>query len=842
MRRLYPLLLFLWALSSCGPAPIEQEAAPQEQEASPYDGDWQGTGATSDGNHFVISFQVRQGIVTGINYRYEGPQGSPCVNMRYFPIPEAERPQVRDDAFTAQLGADMSMSAKFVSRDSAEGHLIADVYYRYETCNGFFELDWTAQKQTEQAQATGPKPVTRKTPLEVFVQILVFGLSNGAVLALNAIGVSLIYGAVRSLNLAHGDIFALSSVAVTSLVNGFAIQSDWPAEKLAVSLVLVGIAASVFGAGLSVGVNQLAFKPFRGRSRLAPLISTLALSFILFQAALVWRTFQASWIPGEHRSVPGLPEVPTDGIPALLPETNLVQALGLPFQVVFRANDLFVLGMAFLFVALAAHFVYRSSTGRALRALTQDQTLAQMVGVNVDSTINRAFAVGGALAGAAAFIFALYYGRPFGTHGAQSGLLAFTAALLGGIGNPLGALISSLGIGIVSSLSDFYLSAQWTNALTLSILLALIAWRPLGLLERGGTDAGSAQTRDSIILPETGSRSRVSRAVVVYLSALALVPILLYGFGLGGQIILRTAAIFILLALGLNIALGFAGLLDFGFAAGFGLGAYAAAITLSRGGNFLSALCAALLASSSLGIVKGLFARRLRDDFLAVATLALGLLVRQLIVNFDFTGGPNGIHGFFAFRFPAAHAFAPVVSYYLVFGFLLLAAFASIRFAFSATGRAWLASSEDETAALALGVDVARARTTALVISSAFAGIAGALYAATFSYADPELYSFYVSSLTLTMVILGGAGSVPGILLGATAIILYDKVLVPQLAEWIAQVWPRNLAIGSVPDIRGASHFNFGIALYITVLIRSRRMPFAKFFRKHPTYDTGHSN
>lgn len=839
MQKRYPGLLLLLFLCSCarGPAPIEQEATPREQEASPYDGDWQGSGVASDGNPFVISFQVRQGVVTGINYRYEGPRGSPCVNMRYFPIPEAERAQIQDDSFTVKLGPDMDLSVRFISRDSAEGHLIADVFYRYETCNGFFELDWTAHKQVE--QATGPKPVTKKMPLEIFVQILIFGLSNGAVLALNAIGVSLIYGAVRSLNLAHGDVFALSSVAVTSLVNGFAIQSDWPAVKLTASLLLVGIAASLFGAGLSVGVNQLAFKPFRGRSRLAPLISTLALSFVLFQAALVWRTFQASWIPGEHRSVPGLPEVPTDGIPSLLPDANLVQALGLPFQIVFRANDLFVVIMAFLFVALATRFVYRSSTGRALRALTQNQTLAQMVGVNVDATIQHAFAVGGALAGAAAFIFALYYGRPFGTHGAQSGLLAFTAALLGGIGNPLGALISSLGIGIVSALSDYYLSAQWTSAITLSLLLALIAWRPLGLMEKGGTDTGSAQVRDSIILPGTGSRSRAKRDVVIYLSALALAPTLLYSFGFGGQIILRTAAIFVLLALGLNIALGFAGLLDFGFAAGFGLGAYAAAITLSRGGNFLLALCASILAAALLGVVKGLFARRLRDDFLAVATLALGLLVRQLIVNFDFTGGPNGIHGFLLFGFPVPQLFLPVISYYLVFGFVLLAAFASIRLAFSSTGRAWLASSEDETAALATGVDVPRARTTALVISSALAGIAGALYAATFTYADPELYSFYVSSLTLTMVILGGAGSVPGILIGATAIILCDKILVPQLAEWIALVWPANLAIGSVPDIRGTSYFNFGIALYITVLVRSRRMQFSKWFEKLSNIEWG---
>lgn len=112
--------------------------------------------------------------------------------------------------------------------------------------------------------------------------------------------------------------------------------------------------------------------------------------------------------------------------------------LHLPFQVVLRFSDVFVFVMALIFVAIATWFLQKTSTGRAIRALAQNHALAEMVGVNVNATINRAFAVGGALAGAAAFIFALYYSRPFGAHGAQSGLLAFTAALLGGIGNRLG--------------------------------------------------------------------------------------------------------------------------------------------------------------------------------------------------------------------------------------------------------------------------------------------------------------------------------------------------------------------------------------------------------------------
>ena len=128
---------------------------------------------------------------------------------------------------------------------------------------------------------------------------------------------TIIYSTVRTLNLAHGDVFALTTALVTSTVNAVGITQNWLPLQLTVALVLVLLAAAGAGALLSVGVDQFGFKPFRGSSRLAPLIATLGLSFILFQGALVWRTFQGSWIPGEHRSVPGLPEVPTDGIPSL---------------------------------------------------------------------------------------------------------------------------------------------------------------------------------------------------------------------------------------------------------------------------------------------------------------------------------------------------------------------------------------------------------------------------------------------------------------------------------------------------------------------------------------------
>jgi branched-chain amino acid transport system permease protein len=825
-RRFIVLLVLLPLLSACAAQAIHAATPTAPAPASPRDGEWRGQGVDSEDRPFTLTLSIRGDRLTGFLYSFPGSDGLTCTGIDYGQLPTESQMKIEETVLNASLGDDQTLTASFPGDESASGHLTLHWHDRQPRCNGDYEVDWTAVKQAPPTNSSAQTPQPKLPhPFATLFQILIFGLSNGAVLALNAIGVTIIYSTVRTLNLAHGDVFALTTALVTSLVNAFALSKAWPPLQLAGALVLVLLAAAGAGALLSMGVDQFGFKPFRGSSRLAPLIATLGLSFILFQGALVWRTFQGSWIPGEHRSVPGIPEVPTDGIPSLLPEINLAAKLGIS-NLVVRFSDLLVVGLAIFFVLLATWFLNRTRTGRAIQALAQNTQAAQILGINVDATIRRAFAVGGAFAGAAGFIFALYYSRPFGAHGAQSGLLAFAAALLGGIGSPVGALLSGLTIGVVSSLSDYYLSAQWTPVLMLALLVALLAWRPHGLTASGAASAvlgaESAGARDSVLVTGAGSGSRTQRWLILLLAALGLFPILAQVFGWGGQVILRSVEVFILLTLGLNLALGLAGLLDFGFAASFGLGAYAGAL-LSRFDATI-ALLAGMMLAGLLGWLKGALAHRLRGDFLAVATLTLGLLVRQVVINLPtVTGGAGGLGGFPALHFIDFGVVSPAMKFYLVYGVVLLAALASRRLIDSRTGRAWVASSEDESAALAAGVDVGRARMWAFVFSSALAGLAGVLYAGTLSYVDPETMSFHVSSMILTMVILGGAGSVPGAILGAAAIVLYDKVIVPQLADLLALIWPSGLAIGSAPDIRGASFFNFGIALYLTVLIRARR-------------------
>jgi branched-chain amino acid transport system permease protein len=669
---------------------------------------------------------------------------------------------------------------------------------------------------------------------DVLLQILIYGISNGAVLALNAISITVIYGTVRTLNLAHGDVFALTTVLITTVVRALGLQPDSSALVLIGGLAITLGVGILFGTGLSVAIERIAFKPFRGRSRLAPLIATLGISFMLFQVSMIWRVLMPSWVWHEHRSVPGLNEVPTDGIPNLLPNVNLVRALGLNSTVNFNFSNLFILVIAIACAIGASLYLKRSKTGHAIRAASQNPQLAQINGVNLNSAIRRAFAFGGALAGVAAFIFAMYYARPFGAAGAESGLMAFAAAILGGVGSPIGALVASMGLGIFSSFSDYFLSAQWTPVLLLIIFIAVLFWRPTGLAaEESNEDAASQTIRDSVILIAPG-KQRSNRWLIAIFVGLALFPIISLLTGLGWQSLVRNVSIYVLIALGLNILLGVAGILDLGFAVSFGIGGYTVALLANPYGligshipqpiDFTILILISAVLAGLYGAFKGGLARRLHSDYLAVVTLALGLLAERVINNLrDLTGGIGGMGALPPPRILSVPIEGQTQQYYFVFVFVLIVALFAQRLIRSRTGRAWIAASDDETAAASIGINIDRYKTLALIVSSAIAGVAGALYASTFAFVSPDMVAFHVSALALAMVILGGAGSVPGAVLGAMLIIGYDQIIIPQFAAFVSQFWPSNSFIGSVPDLRGTSFFNFGLALYLTVWLRARR-------------------
>jgi branched-chain amino acid transport system permease protein len=671
---------------------------------------------------------------------------------------------------------------------------------------------------------------------EVLLQLLVIGLSNGAIIALNAIGVTLVYSAVRTINFAYGDLFALTTVLVSSLIGSFGL-------RLGVPLVwLIGGLALVLGAGitlalvLNVAVERIAFRPFRTGSRLAPLIATIGLSFILYQAALTWRTIQLAGVFVHKSDIDHLADVPTAGIPDLLPKLNLAQAAGLNLSISYTLKDLLVLLLTIVLAALVGWFIRSTRFGRAIRACAQDPELAQLCGVNRNNIVRLTFAIGGALAGASAFVFTLYYGRPFGQHGVESGLTAFAAAVLGGIGNPSGAFLAGLLFGVLSAASDYFLAARWTPVLVLSILIVLLLLRPTGLVGNDqADDENESQARWVVAGPGRADRSSWLNYVLL---ALGLVyPLIESALGIHEQTVVTGILLFALLALGLNILLGFAGLLDLGYAAIFAIGGYTAAMLTDTGGplaswlptpvDFLIVLASSALAAGLFGTLNGALTLRLRGEYLAIVTLAFGQLVPRVFLNLDqWTGGARGMSALPPPRLFGYTLATPIERYYLALGILLIVAIASQRLAHSRIGRAWAAMSADETAAASSGVSLARAKLLAFIVGAVVAGITGALFANIFSYVDSGQSDFTVSAMVLAIVIIGGAGSVRGAILGALAIAGYNQFGISRLGAWLAQVgqsdggWLGRLI--TAVDLRNLSYLFFGLALYFTVLFRAR--------------------
>ena len=678
--------------------------------------------------------------------------------------------------------------------------------------------------------------------LDALFQLLIIGLTNGAVIGLNAIAVTLIYSTVRTINLAHGDIFALLTVFVATIITGLGLNVLLPANTV-IGGILIALAASIFvGAFLSGLIERIAFKPFRDRNQttpLGPLLATLGISFMLYQFALLWRTWLPSWIPGEHRSVPGVPELPRQSIAELIPDINFIQTLGLKFDVTLTLKDLLVLLIAVACAIGMTLIIQRTKLGKAVRAVAQDARLAQMIGINADRTFLQVFMLGGAMAGVAAFVFTSYYTHPFGNHGAQSGLIALTAAILGGVGNPIGALLAGLCIGVASAYSDFFLKAQWTPVLVQVLLIVLLIVRPRGF---GGDDSSddpnsvSMRLNLSSLLPGHISKPARIAILILLIVALAYPPITRTLFNLRQETVLISIMTLVVMALGLNILLGFAGVLDLGFAVSFGIGAYTAAfLTDSYGAfatalnlppnqpiNYLIVLAISATVAGIFGMLNGLLTLRVKADYLAIVTLAFGQMSVLIINNLgDLTGGFGGISALPPPRLFGYSLATSLEQYYFVLAVLVLLAIGSQRVIRSRMGRAMTAMGIDEVAAASNGVNPAETRIRAFAISTAFAGMAGALFANTATFVSPDLTDFPLSSQALAMVIVGGAGSVPGTIFGAFIVAGYDRIVIPGLTQ-VLGVISDVTGFKFTLDMRNMNYLSFGLALYLTVLLRAK--------------------
>jgi len=302
------------------------------------------------------------------------------------------------------------------------------------------------------------------TTTDLLVQQLINGVSLGAMYALLALGFTLVYGILELINFSHFNVFMVGSFIAYFTLHAFGLVGQ---ATIMTGLPLIGVLLATLiitmgGAGaLGVLIERVALRPLRNVRGPAPMITTIGVGYILFNVVLL--TFGA------------------DGkdFPNPLPPTHW--AIG---GAVLRLREVLIWSVSILLMGGLTYLVQYTRIGKAMRASAQDPEAARMMGVEVDRVIIMAFFLGSALAGACGMVFGLYYNFTSYVIGFAAGLKAFTAAVLGGIGNVPGAMLGGIIIGLVEAFGGQYISTSWVDVIIFSILVLVLVVRPAGLLGR----------------------------------------------------------------------------------------------------------------------------------------------------------------------------------------------------------------------------------------------------------------------------------------------------------------------------------------------------------------------
>ncbi len=298
---------------------------------------------------------------------------------------------------------------------------------------------------------------------------IVQGLSNGAIWALIAIGYTLVYGIVELINFAHGDVFMIGSFVGAGFWASIGLSLTTGPLGLVAGLLLTMVISMLVCGSLNALIERVAYRPLRNAPKLAPLITAVGFSFILQNVGLLW-----------------LGGSPT-GVNDLVRQNNAVLTIS---GITIRRADVLSIGVTIPLVIALTWFIGRTRQGKAMRAVAQDPEAARLMGINIDTTISLTFLLGGMLAGAAGLIYALYETTVWYFQGFEAGLIAFTAAVMGGIGNVRGAVLGGLIIGCIQVLSDSRIKPEWTPAVVFAYLIMIMVLRPRGLLGEETREAG----------------------------------------------------------------------------------------------------------------------------------------------------------------------------------------------------------------------------------------------------------------------------------------------------------------------------------------------------------------
>ena len=320
--------------------------------------------------------------------------------------------------------------------------------------------------------------------LVLLPQVLIDGITLGFVYATIALGYTMVYGVLEFINFAHGEIFMFGAFAGVELMIYFGSRG-WFEDATALNAYLFVILAVLAGMAVSgllaVSIERVAYRPLRGSPRLVPLISAIGVSFFLQDTM----RFLQSAVNGDfYRSFP------TFGPFSERLTLFTVDLNGRPLDVAIQVKAIIMIVVALLMLVGLNYLVNATKLGKAIRAVAQDQRTASLMGINVNAIIAMTFLIGGALGGAAGALFAFRFTRVDPFVGFLPGLKAFTAAVLGGIGNITGAMLGGIVLGLLESFAASYLSiftqgafgAEYKDIFAFAILIAILIFKPSGLL------------------------------------------------------------------------------------------------------------------------------------------------------------------------------------------------------------------------------------------------------------------------------------------------------------------------------------------------------------------------
>ncbi len=308
--------------------------------------------------------------------------------------------------------------------------------------------------------------------IQYLLQLLVNGLSNGMIIALIALGYTMVYGIIELINWAHGDLCMLGGFLALTLIGMLGIAT-WTGPLGIAGVILLLVSAALFCGSLNLLIDTIAYRPLRKAPKLTLLVTAIGVSFVLVNIGLFWGGLPMDVFNG------GVSASAPKGFPPLVPATPII---GGDSGVTVTVRDLLIVVVTVPLMVTLWWLVRFTKLGKAMRAVAQNPTAASLMGINTDRVVGATFFIGGALGGFGSVVYALNNGTISFQLGYRVGMDAFIAAVVGGIGSLPGAVLGGLLIGVMRSLSDGYLEARWTNTLVFAALIVILVFRPAGLL------------------------------------------------------------------------------------------------------------------------------------------------------------------------------------------------------------------------------------------------------------------------------------------------------------------------------------------------------------------------